>query len=72
MKKGNIVGLSLFVGLVSISTVAQATNHNLVQNGSFEQGYEGTTQTKGSSRNNLSMPEFLKPRSSGSENSIIA
>jgi hypothetical protein len=47
MKKGNIVGLSLFVGLVSISTVAQATNHNLVQNGSFEQGYEGTTQTNG-------------------------
>src|SRR5262245_62532760 len=49
--KRNIVGLSLFVGLslrlVSIPAVAQATNNNLVQNGSFEQGYEATTQING-------------------------
>jgi Protein of unknown function (DUF642) len=42
--KRSILGLSLFVGasLVSISALAQATN--LVQNGSFETGYEATTQ----------------------------
>src|SRR5690349_1528045 len=51
MKKGNLIGLSLFVGLslglTSIPAVAQATNNNLVQNGSFEEGYEDTTQTNG-------------------------
>src|SRR5262249_13756213 len=48
MKKRNLIGLSLFVGLllklVSISAVAQVTNANLVQNGSFETGFEATTQ----------------------------
>ena len=39
------VGLSL--GLVPISAVAQAANSNLVQNGSFETGYEATTQIDG-------------------------
>ena len=47
----SIIGLSLFVGLslklVSSSAVAQATNNNLVQNGSFEVGYEATTQING-------------------------
>jgi hypothetical protein len=48
MKKG-IIALSLFVGLLlmSISAMAQAPNNNLVQNGSFEAGYEGTTQING-------------------------
>src|SRR5262249_37698037 len=50
------IGLSLFVGLslglMSISAVAQATNDNLVQNGSFEDGYEGTTQVNGGWPNN--------------------
>lgn len=47
--KRSFVGLSLFAGLllVSISAVAQATNNNLVQNGSFEAGYEATTQING-------------------------
>jgi hypothetical protein len=48
--KRSIIGLSLFVGLslelVSISAMAQA-NNNLVQNGSFEDGYEATTQVNG-------------------------
>lgn len=50
----SIVGLSLFVGLllVSLSAVAQATNNNLVQNGSFETGYEATTQINGGWPNN--------------------
>ncbi len=39
----SVIGLSLFVGL-SISAMAQA---NLVQNGSFETGYEATTQING-------------------------
>jgi hypothetical protein len=50
------IGLSLFVGLslelVSISALAQVTNNNLVQNGSFEAGYEGTTQINGGWPNN--------------------
>lgn len=49
-----MIGLSLFVGLslqlVSISAVAQTTN--LVQNGSFETGYEGTTSINGGWPNN--------------------
>jgi hypothetical protein len=49
--KRSIIGLSLLVGLslelVSISAGAQATNNNLVQNGSFEEGYEDTTQING-------------------------
>ena len=48
--KRSIVGLSislgLSLGLVSIPALAQATN-NLVQNGSFEQGYEATTRING-------------------------
>src|SRR4051812_17342193 len=51
MQKRNLIGLSLFVGLllklVSISAVAQTTNNNLVQNGSFETGFEATTQING-------------------------
>lgn len=47
--KGSSIGLSLVVGLslelMSISAVAQTPN--IVQNGSFETGYEGTTQTNG-------------------------
>jgi Protein of unknown function (DUF642) len=39
----SVIGLSLFVGW-SISAMAQA---NLVQNGSFEAGYEATTQVNG-------------------------
>ncbi len=52
--KRSIIGLSLFVGLLlmSISAVAQTTNNNLVQNGSFEQGYEDTTQINGGWPNN--------------------
>src|SRR6185369_8892441 len=50
LMKRRIIGLSLFVGLslelVSISAMAQA-NNNLVQNGSFEAGYEATTQVNG-------------------------
>ena len=52
----SVIGLSLFVGLslgfVSISAEAQATNNNLVQNGSFEVGYEGTTSINGGWPNN--------------------
>ena len=52
----SIIGLSLFVGLslelVSISAVAQAANNNLVQNGSFETGYEDTIQINGGWPNN--------------------
>src|SRR4051794_2560502 len=51
MQKRNLIGLSLFVGLllklVSISAVAQVINANLVQNGSFETGFEATTQING-------------------------
>ncbi|MFY9826865.1 MAG: DUF642 domain-containing protein [Thermoanaerobaculia bacterium] len=52
--KRSIVSLALFAGLLlmSISAVAQATNNNLVQNGSFEAGYEGTTQINGGWPNN--------------------
>jgi hypothetical protein len=54
--KRSIIGLSLFVGLslglMSISAVAQATNNNLVQNGSFEEGYEDTTAINGGWPNN--------------------
>ncbi len=45
--KRSILGLSLFIGLSAISAMAQATNNNLVQNGSFEAGYENTTQING-------------------------
>jgi hypothetical protein len=54
--KRSIIGPSLLVGLslelVSISAMAQATNNNLVQNGSFEAGYENTTQINGGWPNN--------------------
>jgi len=52
--KRSIIGLSLFVGLwlMSISAVAQATSNNLVQNGSLEDGYEGTTGINGGWPNN--------------------
>src|SRR5262245_15610073 len=54
LMKRSRIGLSLFVGLslgfMSISAVAQATN--LVQNGSFELGYEDTTQINGGWPNN--------------------
>ena len=54
--KRSLFGLSLFavlsLELVSISAVAQATNNNLVQNGSFETGYEATTQINGGWPNN--------------------
>src|SRR5262245_50766043 len=56
LMKRSIIGLSLFVGLslglMSISAVAQAANNNLVQNGSFEEGYEDTTQINGGWPNN--------------------
>jgi Protein of unknown function (DUF642) len=45
--KRSILGLSLVVGLLSISALAQVPNPNLVQNGSFEAGYEDTTQVNG-------------------------
>ena len=52
----SVIGLSLFVGLslglVSSAAVAQATNNNLVQNGSLEDGYEGTTGINGGWPNN--------------------
>lgn len=47
--KRSFVGLSLLF-LMSVSAVAQATN--LVQNGSFEAGYEATTQISGGWPNN--------------------
>jgi hypothetical protein len=51
VKKRNVLGLSLFAGLslelMSLSAVAQVANNNLVQNGSFEAGYEATTQING-------------------------
>jgi hypothetical protein len=52
--KRSIIGLSLFVGLwlMSISAMAQATSNNLVQNGSLEDGYEGTTGINGGWPNN--------------------
>lgn len=54
--KRSLVGLSLFVAmttqLASIPAIAQAPNVNLVQNGSFESGYEATTQVNGGWPNN--------------------
>ena len=47
----SVVGLFLLVGLslalASIPAAAQTTSSNLVQNGSFEVGYESTTQIDG-------------------------
>ena len=52
----SVIVLSLFVGLslglVSSAAVAQATSNNLVQNGSLEDGYEGTTGINGGWPNN--------------------
>src|SRR5262249_26601662 len=49
LMKRSFIGLSLFFGLwlMSISAVAQTTSNNLVQNGSFEDGYEDTTGING-------------------------
>lgn len=50
--KRSIIGLSLWVGFISISAMAQAASINLVQNGSVELGYEGTAGINGGWPNN--------------------